>query len=56
MKQQMAFTPELLPYLNRIGHGIQIPLRFPELLDDVAKREQCLEVCPHVLSENRYAR
>ena len=41
-----GFYPELLPYLNRIGHGIQIPLRFPELLDDVAKRGQCLEVCP----------
>jgi adenosine deaminase len=38
--------PELLPLLDRIGHGIQIPLRFPELLDDVAKRGQCLEVCP----------
>ncbi len=38
--------PALLPYLSRIGHGIQIPLRFPELLDDVARRGQCLEVCP----------
>jgi adenosine deaminase len=38
--------PELLPYLNRIGHGIQIPLRFPELLPEVASRGQCLEVCP----------
>ena len=24
--------PELLPYLQRIGHGIQIPLLYPELL------------------------
>jgi len=38
--------PELLPYLDRIGHGIQIPLRYPELLDGAARRGQCLEVCP----------
>ncbi len=36
----------LLPYLDRIGHGIQIPLRYPELLPEVAERGQCLEVCP----------
>jgi adenosine deaminase len=38
--------PELLPYLQRIGHGIQIPLLYPELLPEIAKRGQCLEVCP----------
>lgn len=38
--------PELLPYLMRIGHGIQIPLLYPELLGEVAARNQCLEVCP----------
>ncbi len=38
--------PRLLPYLNRIGHGIQIPIRFPELLPGLAERGQCLEVCP----------
>jgi adenosine deaminase len=38
--------PELLPYLMRIGHGIQIPLRHPELLKEVAAQGQCLEVCP----------
>ena len=38
--------PELLPYLMRIGHGIQIPLQRPELLREVAARGQCLEVCP----------
>ncbi|AKG22601.1 adenosine deaminase [Calothrix sp. 336/3] len=38
--------PELLPYLMRIGHGIQIPLMYPELLPDVARRNQCLEICP----------
>lgn len=38
--------PELLPYLMRIGHGIQIPLQHPELLKEVAQRGQCLEVCP----------
>jgi adenosine deaminase len=38
--------PDLLPYLMRIGHGIQIPLQHPQLLKDVAHRKQCLEVCP----------
>ncbi|MBF2090472.1 MAG: adenosine deaminase [Synechococcales cyanobacterium K44_A2020_017] len=38
--------PELLPYLMRIGHGIQIPLLYPELLRQVAANQQCLEVCP----------
>jgi adenosine deaminase len=38
--------PELLPYLMRLGHGIQIPLRYPELLKQVAEAGQCLEVCP----------
>lgn len=38
--------PELLPYLMRIGHGIQIPLKFPELLPQLAANGQCLEVCP----------
>ncbi len=37
---------ELLPFLDRIGHGIQIPLRYPELLPALAERGQCLEVCP----------
>lgn len=38
--------PQLLPYLMRIGHGIQIPLLHPELLGEVARSKQCLEVCP----------
>lgn len=38
--------PDLLPYLMRIGHGIQIPLQAPELLQQVAAHGQCLEVCP----------
>jgi adenosine deaminase len=38
--------PQFLPYLDRIGHGIQIPLRIPDLLPEVAARGQCLEVCP----------
>ena len=38
--------PELLPYLMRIGHGIQIPLKHPELLSELASQNQCLEVCP----------
>jgi len=41
-----GFYPQLLPYVCRIGHGIQIPLRFPELLPQLAARSQCLEVCP----------
>lgn len=38
--------PELLPFLQRIGHGIQIPLKHPDLLPELARRGQCLEVCP----------
>ncbi len=38
--------PELLPFLMRIGHGIQIPLHYPELLPQLARQGQCLEVCP----------
>lgn len=38
--------PELLPYLMRIGHGIQIPLHYPHLLPQLARQGQCLEVCP----------
>jgi adenosine deaminase len=38
--------PDLLPYLMRIGHGIQIPIQHPELLPELARRGQCLEVCP----------
>jgi len=38
--------PQLLPYLMRIGHGIQIPLLHPELLPQLASDHQCLEVCP----------
>lgn len=38
--------PQLLPYVMRIGHGIQIPLLHPELLPELAQRQQCLEVCP----------
>lgn len=41
-----GYYPELLPYLMRIGHGIQIPLLHPELLGELARRNQCLEVCP----------
>jgi adenosine deaminase len=43
---QNGVYPELLPYLDRIGHGIQIPLQRPDLLPLVAERGQCLEVCP----------
>lgn len=43
---QAGAYPKLLPYLMRIGHGIQIPLHYPELLPELAARNQCLEVCP----------
>jgi adenosine deaminase len=43
---QNGHYPELLPYLMRIGHGIQIPLHYPELLPELAANHQCLEVCP----------
>lgn len=36
----------LLPLLDRIGHGIQIPLERPDLLRSVSEKGQCLEVCP----------
>ena len=38
--------PQLLPHLDRIGHGIQLALKSPRLLKEVAKRRQCLEMCP----------
>ncbi len=41
-----GFYPELLPCLNRIGHGIQIAMHCPQLLPQIADRGQCLEVCP----------
>ncbi len=37
---------EYFPVLDRIGHGIHIPLHKPELLKDLAKRQITLEVCP----------
>lgn len=43
---QEGCFPSFLPYCDRIGHGIQIPLRFPKLLPQIAQRKQCLEVCP----------
>jgi adenosine deaminase len=39
-------VPELLPLVDRIGHGIQIPLMHRSLLVGIAGRGQCLEVCP----------
>jgi adenosine deaminase len=38
--------PSLFPYLDRIGHGIQIALHRPELLAELAERRICLELCP----------
>lgn len=38
--------PVLFPYLDRIGHGIQIALHHPHLLPELAARNICLEVCP----------
>jgi adenosine deaminase len=45
-ENQEGCFPKVLDYLDRIGHGIQIPLRSPKLLTKVAQRGQCLEVCP----------
>lgn len=42
----MGCVPELLPLVDRIGHGIQIALAHRQLLVGVANRGQCLEVCP----------
>ncbi len=38
--------PAFFPVLDRIGHGIHIPLVKPEMLKDLAKRQITLEVCP----------
>lgn len=38
--------PSLFPFLDRIGHGIQIALHRPDLLPELAERGICLEVCP----------
>lgn len=38
--------PQFFQVLDRIGHGIHIPLERPELLKDLAKRGITLEVCP----------
>lgn len=37
---------EYLPVLDRIGHGIHIPLLKPELLRELSRRQITLEVCP----------
>ena len=37
---------ELIQYLDRIGHGIQIPLKYPSYLKYLKERKICLEVCP----------
>jgi adenosine deaminase len=41
-----GMIPEMLEFVDRIGHGIQIPLRMPRLLTEIARRGQCLEICP----------
>lgn len=38
--------PELIDYVDRIGHGVQIPLTAPRLLPKLAKQKIPLEVCP----------
>ncbi|MBI4532826.1 MAG: adenosine deaminase [Candidatus Melainabacteria bacterium] len=37
---------QYLAVLDRIGHGIHIPLLRPEMLKEIAKRQITLEVCP----------
>ncbi|MGE0821896.1 MAG: adenosine deaminase [Candidatus Binatia bacterium] len=43
---QRYIHPEIFPYLQRIGHGVQIPLHRPELLADLRRRDICFELCP----------
>lgn len=38
--------PQYFTVLDRIGHGIHIPLIKPEYLKDLSKRQITLEVCP----------
>jgi adenosine deaminase len=38
--------PQFFPVLDRIGHGIHIPLVNPPMLKELAKRQITLEVCP----------
>jgi adenosine deaminase len=38
--------PQYFPVLDRIGHGIHIPLERPDMLKELAKRQITLEVCP----------
>jgi len=38
--------PQYFTVLDRIGHGIYIPLARPEMLQELAKRQIALEVCP----------
>lgn len=42
----LGCLPDLLPLVDRIGHGVQIALAHRQLLVAVANRGQCLEVCP----------
>lgn len=38
--------PQYFPVLDRIGHGIHIPIERPDMLKELAKRQISLEVCP----------
>lgn len=38
--------PQYFPVLDRIGHGIHIPLQRQDMLKELAKRQITLEVCP----------
>lgn len=38
--------PEFFSVLDRIGHGIHIPMVRPDMLKELAKRQITLEVCP----------
>lgn len=37
---------DLLEYLDRVGHGIYIPLKYPSQLNYLREKRKCLEVCP----------
>ncbi|MDI1256948.1 MAG: hypothetical protein PSV16_12700 [Flavobacterium sp.] len=37
---------DLIPYLDRIGHGIQLPLKYENEMKILNKEKICLEICP----------
>lgn len=42
---------DILPHLDRIGHGIQIPLKHKAQLKKIKEYDICLEVCPSTYNQ-----